>query len=154
MICLVRQEVAIPNKLFHSYYKSYWNISYQLSLNPSHSVYLNIINTPWPISVTEKYTLFVQFLFAENRDIKDPDLFEGDMILTPEQRAYVMMGLDVSASNKQGAASRGPLWPDGVLIYDISPLLGEPFSCNTVPANQRLNQKKQNKKFIDFVRNL
>ena len=76
------------------------------------------------------------------------------MILTPEQRAYVMMGLDVSAPNKQGAASRGPLWPNGVLIYDISPLLGEPFSCNTVPANQRLNQKKQNKKFIDFVRNL
>lgn len=59
----------------------------------------------------------------ENRDIKDPDLFEGDMILTPEQRAYAMMGLDVSAPNKQGAASRGPLWPNGVLIYDISPVL-------------------------------
>ena len=88
----------------------------------------------------------MQFLFAENRDIKDPDLFEGDMILTPEQRAYAMMGLDVSAPNKQGAASRGPLWPNGVLIYDISPLLGEPFSCNTVPANQRLNQKKTKQK--------
>ena len=84
----------------------------------------------------------MQFLFAENRDIKDPDLFEGDMILTPEQRAYAMMGLDVAAPNKQGAASRGPLWPNGVLIYDISPVLGEPFPCNTVPANQRLNQTK------------
>ena len=81
-------------------------------------------------------------MFAENRHIKDPDLFEGDMILTPKQRAYAMMGLDVSAPNKQGAASRGPLWPNGVLIYDISPVLGEPFPCNTVPANQRLNQTK------------
>ena len=84
----------------------------------------------------------MQFLFAENLDIKDPDLFEGDMILTPEQRAYAMMGLDVSAPNKQGAASRGPLWPNGVLIYDISPVLGEPFSYNTVPTNQSLNQTK------------
>ena len=87
-------------------------------------------------------------MFAENRDIKDPNLFEGDMILTPEQRAYAMMGLDVSAPNKQGAASRGPLWPNGVLIYDISPVLGEPFSCNTLPANQRLNQTKNS--FISY----
>ena len=82
-------------------------------------------------------------MFAENRDIKDQDLFEGDMILTPEQRAYAMMGLDVSAPHKQGGASRGPLWPNGVLIYVISPELGEPFSYNTVPANQRLTQTKK-----------
>lgn len=81
-------------------------------------------------------------MFAENRDIKDPNLFEGDMILTPEQRAYAMMGLDVAAPNKQGAASRGPLWPNGVLIYDISPVLGEPFFCNILRPNQRLNQTK------------
>ena len=65
--------------------------------------------------------------FAENRDIEEPDLFEGDMRLTPLQRGYAMMGLDVSASNRQGAAIRTPLWPRGELIYDISPTLGRPF---------------------------
>ena len=65
--------------------------------------------------------------FAENRDIEDPDLFEGDMRLTPLQRGYAVMGLDVSASNRQGASIRSPLWPGGVLIYEISPTLGRPF---------------------------
>ncbi|XP_073253925.1 zinc metalloproteinase nas-14-like [Porites lutea] len=59
----------------------------------------------------------------ENRDIEDPNLFEGDMLLTPLQRAYAMMGLDVYSSNKQGASIRSPLWPGGVLIYEISPTL-------------------------------
>ena len=90
-------------------------------------------------------------MFVENRDIKDPDLFEGDMILTPEQRAYAMMGLDVSAPNKQGGASRGPLWPNGVLVYDISPVLGEPFFLQHSNSQSTL---KPNKKLIDFVRNL
>lgn len=49
------------------------------------------------------------------------------MRLTPLQRGYAMMGLDVSASNRQGAAIRTPLWPRGELIYDISPTLGRPF---------------------------
>ena len=49
------------------------------------------------------------------------------MLLTPLQRGYAMMGLDVSASNKQGASIRSPLWPGGVLIYEISPTLGRPF---------------------------
>lgn len=89
-------------------------------------------------------------MFAENRDIKDPDLFEGDMILSPEQRAYAMMGLDVSAPNKQGGASRGPLWPNGVLIYDISPVLGESFFLQHSTSQSTL---KPNKKLNDFVRN-
>ncbi|KAM7434830.1 hypothetical protein ABFA07_015153 [Porites harrisoni] len=59
----------------------------------------------------------------ENRDIKDLNLFEGDMRLTPLQRGYAMMGLDVYSSNKQGASIRSPLWPGGVLIYEISPTL-------------------------------
>lgn len=97
-------------------------------------------------------------MFAENRDNKDPNLFEGDMILTPKQRAYAMMGLDVSAPNKQGAASRGPLWPNGVLIYDISTVLGEPFFYNKELPNQPLNKNKNQKtkkktNFIDFARN-
>ena len=66
-------------------------------------------------------------VIAENRDIEDPDLFEGDMRLTPLQRGYAMMGLDVFATNRQGASIRSPLWPGGVLIYEISPTLGRPF---------------------------
>ena len=47
------------------------------------------------------------------------------MYLTPEQRGYAMMGLDVFTSNRQGAAIKGPLWPGGVVVYDIAPTLGK-----------------------------
>ena len=67
MICLVLPVLALPNKLF----LSFWNISYQLPLNPSQSVYLNIINTPYLNSW--KVNIVCTILFAENRDIKDPN---------------------------------------------------------------------------------
>ncbi|CAH3153086.1 unnamed protein product, partial [Porites evermanni] len=70
-----------------------------------------------------------------NRDIEDPDLFEGDMYLTPEQRWYAMMGLDVFTSNRQGAAIKGPLWPGGVVVYDIAPALArEPKAYTAILA--------------------
>ena len=61
----------------------------------------------------------------ENRGVHDPRLFEGDMILTPEQRRKAEMGLDVdSTSSMKRGSHTGPLWPDGVLIYTIEPALG------------------------------
>ena len=62
---------------------------------------------------------------SENRDINEPDLFEGDMRLTPEQRGRVMMGMDFHKSDRQGAAIRQGLWPGGVIVYDIKPTLGK-----------------------------
>lgn len=47
------------------------------------------------------------------------------MILTPEQRGNIEMGLDVFKTDRQGAAIRGRLWPSGVVPYDISPELGK-----------------------------
>ncbi len=58
----------------------------------------------------------------ENAD--DPNLFEGDMILTRDQRMAAALGLDVD--NPFGrAASGGRQWPGGVLVYAIHPSLGK-----------------------------
>lgn len=64
-------------------------------------------------------------LLTENRGIRDPSLFEGDMLLTPEERRSAELGLDVDKPNslKRGSA-RSHLWPNGVVIYDIQPDLG------------------------------
>lgn len=63
----------------------------------------------------------------ENRGIHNPSLFEGDMILTPEQRGNIEIGRDVGASNRQtGSTSWWELlWPYGVVVYDIQPSLGK-----------------------------
>ena len=48
------------------------------------------------------------------------------MILTPEQRGNIAMGLDVFRTERQGASSRVfGLWPGGVVTYEIVPALGE-----------------------------
>jgi len=55
----------------------------------------------------------------ENREDGDPNLFEGDMILTAEQRAAAEAGQDVDAPASRGSIKRG-LWKEGVLVYEIS----------------------------------
>ena len=64
------------------------------------------------------------FPSAENRGIHDPNLFEGDMYLTPRQRYKAEHGMDVDSDLKRGS-SRLRLWPGGVVPYTISPTLGE-----------------------------
>ena len=55
---------------------------------------------------------------VENKGLYDPDLYEGDMILTPEQRMAAEMGLDVD--NPMGkAATKGRQWPGGIMAYVI-----------------------------------
>ena len=76
-------------------------------------------------SIFVKLSCYECHFIAENRGIDKPDLFEGDMILTPEQRGYAEMGLDVFASNPQGAAIKSGLWPGGRVVYDIEPALGK-----------------------------
>ena len=58
-------------------------------------------------------------LLTENIGVRDPNLFEGDMILTAEQRAAAEAGQDVDAAVSRGSIKRG-LWRGGVLVYEIS----------------------------------
>jgi len=53
----------------------------------------------------------------ENRGLDNPDLFEGDMVLTPDQRMAAELGLDVAPVGR--AATKGRQWPSGVMIYAI-----------------------------------
>ena len=48
----------------------------------------------------------------------DPDLYEGDMILTPDQRMAAELGLDVDNPIGRGA-TKYRLWPGGVMVYVI-----------------------------------
>ncbi len=48
----------------------------------------------------------------------DPDLYEGDMLLTAEQRMAAEMGLDVDDPMGRGA-TKGRQWPGGVMAYVI-----------------------------------
>ncbi|KAJ7393134.1 hypothetical protein OS493_008435 [Desmophyllum pertusum] len=54
----------------------------------------------------------------ENEGIDDPDAFEGDIILTAEQRMAAEMGLDVDNPLGRGSA-RNKQWPGGVMFYVI-----------------------------------
>ncbi|XP_068718113.1 high choriolytic enzyme 2-like [Montipora capricornis] len=73
--------------------------------------------------------LFIKSVFAadhnpdENQNDTDPDLFEGDMYLTREQRYRAEHGMDVDGSpnrQKRGSTTfRNRLWERGVLVYTI-----------------------------------
>ncbi|XP_068752848.1 zinc metalloproteinase nas-15-like isoform X1 [Montipora capricornis] len=54
----------------------------------------------------------------ENESVHDPDLFEGDMILSREQIRRAENGEDIDSSRKRGA-SRSRRWPNGVVPYVI-----------------------------------
>ncbi|KAM7433982.1 hypothetical protein ABFA07_015866 [Porites harrisoni] len=73
----------------------------------------------------------------ENQGIDDPNLyFEGDMILTPEQRYRAEHGKPVFGSNRRKrGASTFALWPLGVLVYEIDPsLAGNPTAMGAINA--------------------
>ena len=54
----------------------------------------------------------------------NPDLFEGDMMLTPEQKAAAMAGGDVDAQVSRGSINRGT-WKGGIMYYKIDRSLSE-----------------------------
>jgi len=54
----------------------------------------------------------------ENEGLDDPDLYEGDMILTDEQRMAAEMGLDVDNPLGRGS-TKNRQWPGGVMAYVI-----------------------------------
>ncbi|KAJ7348777.1 hypothetical protein OS493_039096, partial [Desmophyllum pertusum] len=57
----------------------------------------------------------------ENEDVFDPDLFEGDMILEPDQRLAAEFGFDVDGQARGSTKRRH--WPNGVVPYTVNPSL-------------------------------
>ncbi|XP_031566396.1 zinc metalloproteinase nas-15-like [Actinia tenebrosa] len=54
----------------------------------------------------------------ENAGVDDPNLYEGDMILTDAQRMAAEMGMDVDKPIGRGSIKNGR-WPGGVMAYTI-----------------------------------
>lgn len=54
----------------------------------------------------------------ENEASYDPDLYEGDMLLTTEQRLAATLGLDIDAPYGRGSTVNRQ-WPRGVMAYVI-----------------------------------
>merc|ERR1719309_1401371 len=70
-----------------------------------------------------KWVTFLALLGAiaalgPEEESKDPNVFEGDMILTPEQKGAALSGGDVDQPLGRGSI-RNKRWPGGVLVYTI-----------------------------------
>ncbi len=61
---------------------------------------------------------------TENAGINDPNLFEGDMILSKEQIRRAVAGEDIDSSRKRGSSRFGK-WPNGTVIYTIDSSLSK-----------------------------
>ena len=48
----------------------------------------------WSVELVYSFRILL-FCLVENEGVYDPDLYEGDMILTPDQRMAAELGLDV-----------------------------------------------------------
>ena len=68
---------------------------------------------------------------TENENANIPGLFEGDMILSPEQIYHAEHGEDVDSDRKRGSI-RNRLWPNAELVYEFAAGLGKlsAFSSN------------------------
>lgn len=64
----------------------------------------------------------MHFIHTEN--IGDPNLFEGDMILTAAQKAAALVGQDVDAQVSRGSINKGT-WRGGIMYYRIDSSLSE-----------------------------
>ncbi|XP_068719278.1 zinc metalloproteinase nas-15-like [Montipora capricornis] len=73
----------------------------------------------------------------ENEGIHDPDLYEGDMILTAQQRMAAELGLDMDAPFGR-ASIKNKRWPKGVMAYVIdSTLLINSRAMNAIKAGMQ-----------------
>lgn len=60
----------------------------------------------------------------ENFGLRNSSLFEGDMLLSEEQRERAEEGLDIDGTRHKRASSKSKLWPKGVVTYQIASSLG------------------------------
>ena len=63
-------------------------------------------------------------VFTSKENEVDPDVFEGDMILTPEQKMAALNGWDVDDPLGRGSV-KNRRWPGGVFVYDIDKNIGK-----------------------------
>ena len=81
---------------------------------------------------TTRYTFRTKLIFKpvilENEGVDDPDLYEGDMILTADQRMAAEMGLDVDRTLGRGSVMNRQ-WPGGVMAYVIDSSLCKYEMC-------------------------
>ena len=63
--------------------------------------------------------------FTENQGSNNPELYEGDMLFTAEQRYNADHGRDIDSGRKRGSIKGGRLWPNGVVSYAIHSALGK-----------------------------
>ena len=92
--------------------------------------------------------LLFLFCVVENEGVYDPDLYEGDMILTPDQRMAAEMGLDVDNPLGRGL-SENRKWPDGKLVYAIDPSLGTSEILVSLQKNISINIKADIARFFE-----
>ena len=71
----------------------------------------------WSVELVYSFRILL-FCLVENEGVYDPDLYEGDMILTPDQRMAAELGLDVDNPLGRGAIINRQ-WPGGVMVYVI-----------------------------------
>ncbi|XP_078369975.1 protein SpAN-like [Oculina patagonica] len=96
----------------------------------------------------------------ENLGIHDPNLFEGDMILSKEQIKKAEAGEDIDSSRKRGS-SRFRLWPNGVVPYKIHlSLAGNSSAVAAIRAGMeewttktciRFKRRTSEQAYINFV---
>ena len=70
---------------------------------------------------------YLVLMFLENAHLGNLNLFEGDMILTPEQRRAALQGGDVDRLLERGSVVN-KRWPGGVMVYTIDSSLGDYLS--------------------------
>lgn len=75
---------------------------------------------------------------TENLGVNNPNLYEGDMLLTPEQRAAAEAGQDVDQLVSRGSARRGR-WRDGVFVYSITNSLSKYFHTSLLDNSHWLD---------------
>ncbi|XP_031563373.1 zinc metalloproteinase nas-15-like [Actinia tenebrosa] len=74
----------------------------------------------------------------ENEGIKNANLFEGDMILSNDQKLSAKLGLDVDSGSARGSIRTGH-WPGGVLVYDIAQSLQrDSRAMNAIRAGMKM----------------
>ncbi|XP_078369964.1 uncharacterized protein LOC144653747 isoform X2 [Oculina patagonica] len=96
----------------------------------------------------------------ENEGINDPNLFEGDMILSKEQIKKAEAGEDIDSSRKRGSSGLR-LWPNGVVPYAIdSRLAGDSRAAAAITAGMdewttktciRFKRRTSEQAYINFV---
>ena len=72
-------------------------------------------------------------IILENEGLDNSDLYEGDMILTDEQRMAAEMGWDVDDPLGRGS-TKNRQWPGGVMAYVIDSSLCKYEMCQILAA--------------------